>query len=98
MDNPTLRRLNIVVNQLTTFAQSSNTSKWARYAWVLQGMLEEVSAELDQEVPPNIGDWFEDFGKVIQWTGNGDETVLPESVKSFLIQHHPQEMRVAIEA
>src|SRR5215472_15949300 len=48
LDNPTLRRLKIILDQLTAYAQSSKTNKYSRYAWVLQGMMEEIFDELDQ--------------------------------------------------
>lgn len=98
-DNPTIRRLRIVCSQLLEFATKSKASKYSRYAWVLESMLDEVLSELDDGKDINmIGAWFEQFGRVIQWTGSGDETVLPDSVRIFLEANHPEELKLAIEA
>ena len=98
LDNPTLRRLKIVLEQLTNYAQADSASKYSRYAWLLQAMMEEVFTELDEGSPENLGLWFEQFGAVIQWTGNGDERVLPDIIREWMLANHPEEMTLAIEA
>ena len=63
--------------------------------------MEEIFDELDQNAgrgDTDIAIWFEGFGKVIQWAGNGDETVLPEFIHAWLVQNHPEEVKLAIEA
>jgi hypothetical protein len=64
-------------------------------------MMEEVFEEMDNKDGADadvMGRWFEQFGRVIQWTGSGNPDVLPDIIRDFLIANHPEEMRVAIEA
>ena len=94
---PVVRRLRIVMTQLSQFAGRNQGSKYSRYAWVLQSMMDEILDELADIDSVTMGKWFVDFGKIVEWCGSGDETVLPDSVRAYLAENHPQEL-VAIEA
>ncbi len=89
--------LRIVMTQLSQFAGRNQGSKYSRYAWVLQSMMDEILDELADVDSVTMGKWFVDFGKIVEWCGSGDETVLPDSVRAYLAENHPQEL-VAIEA
>jgi hypothetical protein len=83
------------MKQLTTYAENSpsgRTDKYSRYAWVMQSMFDEVLDELQDTDGDTIGGWFEQFGKIIQWCGSGDDTVLPPGVREYLASAYPNEM------
>lgn len=88
-----VRRLRLVMEQLTQAAQRGNgDSKYARYAWVMQGVMDEVLDELAADGNVGMTDadtlaaWFIQFGKVVEWCGSGDESVLPETIRPYLVQ------------
>jgi len=96
-DPPVIGRLRIVLGQLSAFAAKNRNSQYARFAWVLDSMMEEVLSELaDNGSPDVMEDWFIQFGKIIEWCGSGDDAILPESVRAYLAENH-REM-LAIEA
>jgi hypothetical protein len=90
--------LKIVLGQLSAFASANRGGKYSRFAWVLDSMMEEVLSEIaDNGDTDTMGRWFEEFGAVVQWCGSGDDDVLPASVREYLAENHPQELK-AIEA
>lgn len=97
-DPPVIRRLRIVLGQLTQFASQNRGTKYSRFAWVLESMMDEVLGEIaDNGDTETMGLWFVQFGKVVEWCGSGDDSLLPDSVRAYLTEHHPQEL-LAIEA
>lgn len=62
----------------------------------MQGVTDEVLDELAENDVETIGQWFEQFGKIIEWCGSGDDSVLPEAVRPYLRQQ--VEERLAITA
>jgi hypothetical protein len=100
-DTPVTRRLRIVVSQLTDFIQIKGDSRYARYGWLLDTLMTEVLDEIADNGKGDeaIGEYFAQFGRVIEWCGSGDDSVLPESVRSFLIGKYPDLITpLAIEA
>lgn len=99
-DAPVARRLRIIMTQLSAYARqpvrdgenASKASKYARYAWVMQGMFEEVLDELSVTDADVLGGWFEQFGKIIEWCGSGDDSVLPDAMRAYLSENHPGEL------
>ena len=97
-DPPVIRRLRIVLGQLSAFAANNRSSRYGRFAWVLDSMMDEVLSEIaDNGDTGTMGQWFVDFGRVVEWCGSGDDSVLPDSVRAYLAEKHPQEL-LAIEA
>lgn len=93
-DPPVIRRLKIVLGQLSAFVTANRNSKYSRFAWVLDSMMEEVLSEIaDNGDTETMGHWFVDFGKVVEWCGSGDDSVLPESVRQYLSENHPAELK-----
>lgn len=97
-DPAIIRRLRIVMNQLTSFATRASDDKLSRYAWVLQAVFEETVDELVERGTDEVTlqEWFVYFGKIVEWCGSGDEKILPPHVRRFLAENHPQEL-LAIE-
>jgi hypothetical protein len=94
-DPPVVRRLRIIMRQMTTFAQNGPANKYSRYAWVMQGMFDEIMDELASDTDPAlIGSWFQQFGQVIEWCGSGDDSVLPESMRGYLAEKHPEMLAI----
>lgn len=62
-------------------------TKYARYAWLLDSMMEEIlDGGMADKSDLELSTWFEQFGKIIEWCGTGDDDILPESVKPYLAQ------------
>lgn len=86
------------MSQLASYAntgsQDTKTAKYSRYLWVMESMFDEVISELAEEGtdPAILGSWFEQFGRVVAWCGNGNDDILPESVKQYLAENHPNEL------
>jgi hypothetical protein len=61
-------------------------------------MMDEVLGEIaDNGDVDTMEMWFVQFGKVVEWCGSGDDTILPDGVREYLSENHPQEL-LAIEA
>jgi hypothetical protein len=98
---PVARRLRIVMAQLTKYAtrpaepgeDRNKVSKYSRYTWVMSSMFEELLDELAVTDSETLGGWFEQFGKIIEWCGSGDDSVLPVSVRAAFQEQFPQEMQ-----
>lgn len=84
--NPVLGRLNIVLKQMSAFIKQQPQNKFSRYAWLLDEMMTEVLDEIASQGgdTSSLGDWFEQFGKIVEWCGSGDDSVLPDSVREYL--------------
>jgi hypothetical protein len=83
------------MSQLSAYAQSGPANKYSRYAWVMQSMFDEVMDELADDTDHElIASWFEQFGKIVEWCGSGDDSVLPESVRAYLAQKHPEMLAI----
>jgi hypothetical protein len=79
------------MTQLSGYAQRGPASKYSRYAWVMQAMMDEVLDELGQDTDAEqIASWFEQFGKIVEWCGSGDDSILPDSVRRYLADSHPE--------
>ena len=97
-DPPVIRRLRIVIGQLASFAAKNRDSRYSRFAWVVDSMMDEVLSEIaDSGDIATLEQWMITFGKVVEWCGSGDDASLPDSVREYLRQNHPQEL-LAIEA
>lgn len=94
-DPPVVARLRVVMHQLATYAQRGPQNKYSRYAWVMQSMFDEVMDELAGDTDDTqIAGWFEQFGKIIEWCGSGDDSILPPGVRSYLTQQHPEMLAI----
>ena len=85
---------------MATYLTRKPDNKYARYAWIVEQIADEMMDELADSGPEEaekLGEWFADFGRVFTWCGNGDASILPESVRDFLTAQYPQEV-LAIEA
>jgi hypothetical protein len=97
-DPPVIRRLRIVLGQLAAFSAKNKTSRYSRFSWVLDSMMDEVLSEIaDNGDVDTMEEWMINFGKVVEWCGSGDVTILPEGIRDYLRENHPQEL-LAIEA
>lgn len=73
------------MGQLAAYAQKGPQNKYSRYAWVMQSMFDEVMDELAEDTDPDqIAGWFEQFGRIVEWCGSGDDSILPPSVRQYL--------------
>jgi hypothetical protein len=58
-------------------------------------MFDEVMDELAADTDPaQIANWFEQFGRIVEWCGSGDDSILPDSVKAYLAQSHPEMLAI----
>jgi hypothetical protein len=66
----------------------------------MQSMFEEVLDELSVTDASTLGGWFEQFGKIIEWCGSGDDSILPDAVREALADQYPDVVKqpLAIEA
>lgn len=73
-------------------ATSERASKYQRYSWVIGSIMDEILDEMAESdaSPETIGVWFAQMGQVIQWCGSGDNSVLPLSVRKFLLDNEPE--------
>jgi hypothetical protein len=96
-DPPVVARLRVVMKQLSEYAQRGEQNKYSRYAWVMQSMFDEIMDELAGDTDETqIAGWFEQFGRIIEWCGSGNDATLPPSVRTYLATQHPG--MLAIEA
>lgn len=86
------------MSQLSAYAGRSTDQKYSRFAWVMNAMFDEVLDELGDVEQSTMSEWFVYFGQIIEWCGSGDQSVLPEHVRTYLTQNHPSEVQLAIEA
>lgn len=86
MADPVLSRIRIVIDRMSQFIKNSPDSKYARFAWILDSMMGEIFDELEdsENGTENLAQWFEQFGKIVEWCGSGDYDVLPDNVKSYM--------------
>lgn len=78
------------MHQLSSAATRGPENKFSRYAWVMQGMFDEVMDALADDVDAEqMQAWFEQFGRVVEWCGSGDDSILPDSVRQYLATEHP---------
>ena len=92
--SPVVFRLRIVMKQLATAAQNGPNAKYSRWAWVLDGMLDEILDELMPDDPEIVGQWFEQFAHIIEWCGSGNDDVLPDSVRPYLAQRQREMLAI----
>lgn len=85
--------MTIVLSELSDFMshQQIDTSV-ARYSWLMSAFIEELFEEIDSKKPDEekLRSWFEKFGAVIMWCGNGDDTILPDEIRSYLSMRKPE--------
>lgn len=75
------------MRQLSDYAKRGPESKYSRYLWVMQSMFDEVLDELsDGTDDAVIASWFEQFGKIVEWCGSGNDSVLPPNVRGYLTE------------
>lgn len=90
-------RINLVVTELIDFAeQNKQDSPLTSHIWVLKSLFSAMSEELNGASDEVLGHWIEQFGKLLEWCGSGDDSVLPPEVVVYLKRSHPQ--MLAIEA
>jgi hypothetical protein len=41
-----------------------------------------------------IAGWFEQFGRIVEWCGSGDDSILPPSVRAYLAEQHPDMLAI----
>lgn len=97
-DFPVIHRLRIVVTQLTDYAKRDGTNAYARHAWVAIALFDNLLDEMPEGFTnERAAEMFVVFGKIIEWCGTGDVTVLPPQIRKFLAENFPHELP-AIEA
>jgi len=83
------------MRQLSEYAQRGPQNKYSRYAWVMQSMFDEVMDELaDDTSADTIAVWFEQFGKIVEWCGSGDDSLLPPQMRAYLAEQHPDMLAI----
>lgn len=60
-------------------------------------VLDEIAEGQSDKSEYAIGEYFAQLGRVIEWCGSGDDTILPPGVRQYLADKHPAEL-LAIEA
>ena len=93
---PVLLRVKIVIGRLAAYSQAGGNGKYARFAWVMESMTDEILDELadmdtDQE---QMMHWFDELGQVMAWCGHGDDSRLPDSVRPYLQQEVRQRLAI----
>jgi hypothetical protein len=91
------KRINLVVTELIDFAeQNKKESAINSHVWILKSLFSAMSDELNSASDEVLGHWIEQFGKLLEWCGSGDDSVLPPEVIEYIYKNH-REM-LAIEA
>lgn len=95
VEPPVVRRLRVVMNRLAAYAATGPKNKYSRYAWVMQSMVDEVLDEIAADADPDtIASWFGQFGRIIEWCGSGDDSILPDSVRKYLAETQPDMLAI----
>lgn len=61
----------------------------ARFSYVTQAMIEEVSEELADRDEETLQYFMSQMGEVIAWIGHGDKSRLPDNMRAF-VEARPQ--------
>ena len=73
-------------------------SKYARYMFVVDGLLDEIIYESGAVSAENMAIMFAKFGRIIGWVGDGDSSQLPEEAAAFIQDKYPHLMPKALES
>ena len=95
-DPPVIQRLRLVLGQITAYVTKNPDHKYARYSWLLDSVMDEVLTDLAERPTPEdielMGQWFAVFGKLMEWCGSGDDSVLPLQIRDFILRKQPDIM------
>ena len=88
-DPPVIARLRLVFQQLSDYTSANGSERTKKYGWLMHSIMEEVLDELaDANEKANaevkIALYFGYFGRLIEWCGSGDETILPDTLRNWL--------------
>ena len=87
--SPVLVRLQAVMTTLNNFVISNDEAGFAKFAFLMQALTDEVIEELTEKDDDTIGYFMGGMGEVIAWIGHGDNERLPEPWKAFAEQIQP---------
>lgn len=89
-----MRRISIVVSELTKFATKNADGPFVNHLWVIKSMFESVSDELDGATDEKLSVWMEQFGRLMLWCASGDAAHLPPEVVDFIQKEHADVMQI----
>lgn len=73
---------------------SARSDKFSRKAWLLEAMADEMFDQLiDKEDTAGLDEFIVGLGRVLEWCGSGNDSVLPDVVRSYLAEHYPEELQ-----
>lgn len=82
-----IRRMKAVVSVLQTYISKNDpTGNYARLAFIMSTMADELSEELRDYDEIKFRIFMFQIGEVISWIGHGDNERLPEAIKEFANQ------------
>jgi site-specific recombinase len=85
-----IQRLEFVVTSLHNYIRENDDSgTMARFSYVTQAMIEEVSEELADRDEETLQYFMSQMGEVIAWIGHGDKSRLPDNMRAF-VEARPQ--------
>jgi hypothetical protein len=86
-----IRRLKGVVRVLETFIRTSDDGMYARLAFFMSTVTDELAEELAELDELQVRLFMFQIGEVISWIGHGDNSRLPEAIKDFAEMVQPSE-------
>jgi hypothetical protein len=57
----------------------------SKITWLLDGVMDEILDELAEQDETRTEIYFAYFGKVVEWVGSGDASVLPPELREWLM-------------
>jgi hypothetical protein len=77
-----------------SFITARGDNPYSRYTWIVQTMIQEIFSEMHDVESSTLAAWMEQFGLVLTWCGNGDDSILPDSVKEYLRREHKEMLAI----
>jgi hypothetical protein len=79
-----VQRLRFVFAELTDFVGNAGDEKARRFSVLGRAIMEEILEEMADA--PSLTDetiaiWFAQFGRLVEWIGTGDDSILPEAIR-----------------
>jgi hypothetical protein len=84
--------LQAVITTLNNFVVSNADPSFAKFAFVMQALTDEVIDELEDKDEATMGIFMEQMGEVIAWIGHGNNERLPEPLRIFAEQVQSPEL------
>lgn len=93
-DSAIATRIKLVADELIDYASNKEDSPFSSHMWLIKSIFQIFFEEMTSQDDERLAMWLGQFGVLLEWCGNGDDSLLPPDVLEYLRRNHPEKLAI----